>query len=294
MMLIKHTAQSGLALIIVLWMLALLSLLGLSYAHTNRAEIQLTRTAMNQAQARAIARAGIQLALHDLLRPPKNRQFPVDGRQFSPTSGTTLRVMDESGKIDLNKASKALLQSLLSNVLEDADRVNAITDAILDWRDGDNAKRLNGAEDDDYSRNAYGYEAKDGPFNSIGELALVMGMDQSLYSRLQTLITVHSMQARVRLSSAPRSVLLSLPDMTEDRVDTIMQTRASDPNASLAPLLPDTVRPYVFSAGYGNVFNITSEANINGMISRTRAVVLMKRSGNSPVTFLDWQEDLSL
>lgn len=285
--------QQGLALIIVLWMLALLSIIALSYSHMNRVETLLTKNTIATAKARALAKAGVQLGIYDLLKSPTDRQYPLDGRNFSASSGVQLSIIDETGKIDLNKASKELLISLFTYISADNEKAEALTDAVLDWRDRDNLKRVSGAESSDYRAAGLDYVPKDGFFNSIGEAAYVLGMNDALYQRLRPLITVHSMQSRVRLSSAPRNVLAALPGMTDDLVENIILTRSLEESNALAPLLPDSVRPYVFSAGNGNVFSITSEATIDGIIKRVRAIILMKRNGDKPITVLDWQENIT-
>lgn len=287
--------QGGIALLIVLWMLALLSIIALAYSGMTRMESQLTSNIVRDAKARALAESGFWLGVNDLIKAPDDRRFTADGTRInfgqSPEQKLFISILDETGKIDLNKTSDQLLESLLASTGIDAEQNPYLRDAILDWRDRDQLKRVNGAEDDDYEAAGYPYGAKDGAFNSVEELAQIAGMTRELYDKLQPLVTIHSMQARVRLSTAPRPVLLALPGMTEDLVDQIIAERTVNDTAILASILPDAVRPYVFTAGRGNVYTITSEANVSGMIARLQVTVLLKRAGNRPITILDWQEN---
>lgn len=287
--------QSGIALLIVLWMLALLSIIALAYSGMTRVEGQLTSNIVREASARALAESGFWLGVNDLIKAPDDRRFAPDGTrinlQQSLQQTLFISILDETGKIDLNKTSDQLLESLLASTGIDAGQNSYLRDAILDWRDRDQLKRVNGAEDDDYEAAGYPYGAKDGNFNSIEELSQIAGMTRDIYDKLQPLVTIHSMQGRVRLSTAPRSVLLALPAMTEDLVEQIIAERAINDTAILASILPDAVRPYVFTAGRGNVFTVTSEANVSGMIARLQVTVLLKRTGNRPITILDWQEN---
>ena len=54
-------------------------------------------------------------------------------------------------------------------------------DAIADFRDPDDLRRLNGAEDADYQSAGLKHGAKDGPFKAIEELQQVLGVDHDLY-----------------------------------------------------------------------------------------------------------------
>lgn len=77
--------------------------------------------------------------------------------------------------------------------LAEEDGLNLLQ-AILDWRDKDNLVRNHGAEDDDYQQLDYNYGAKDGLFNSLDELQLVMGMTTETYNKLKPALTIHSHQ----------------------------------------------------------------------------------------------------
>ena len=63
----------------------------------------------------------------------------------------TYSISDESGKINLNSltdASGLILDNLLVNRGVSKEQADTIVSSILDWRDPDEAVRLNGAESD--------------------------------------------------------------------------------------------------------------------------------------------------
>ncbi len=289
--------QQGIALVIVLWMLALMTIIALAFSGMTRTESLLSNNMIRSAQARAEAESGIWLAVNDLLKPNNNRRFAANGLpvqlRSDPDRKLTISILDESGKVDLNKASEQLLIGLISSAGIDFDQTNQIVDAILDWRDKDDLTRLNGAEDDDYKSNGYAYGAKDGTFNSIEEVMLIQGMDQSLYKKLQDLITVHSMQSRVRINSAPLGVLKALPGLSDEIIAEIITSRQNGETAIIPIVLPDSVKPLVFASGQGNLFSIISEAQVGGLTSRLKLTLARKRSGNKPITILDWQENVA-
>ncbi len=66
-------ARGCLALVTVLWVLALLSLIAASFNRTTRTEINLTRNLIEAAEAEALADAGVYQAIYALLHPSKVR-----------------------------------------------------------------------------------------------------------------------------------------------------------------------------------------------------------------------------
>ncbi len=289
----KH--QGGIALVIVLWMLALMTIIALAYSSMLRTETLLSNNMIRAAQARTEAEAGVWLTVKDILKPIKKRLLTTDGEshELHPISQHRLivSVQDESGKIDLNRASQQLLISLIKSTGTELEQASHVADAIIDWRDSDKLKRLNGAEDEDYESNGYSYGAKDGSFNSIGELRYVHGINPSLYEKLQALVTIHSMQPRVRLNAAPIGVLNALPEMTEELATRILAGRKKSVTVTIPPTLPASITPLVAVSGQGKVFSVTSEARVNGVTSRLRVIFALKKSTNKPVTILGWHEN---
>ena len=183
------------ALVLALWLLTLLTILAAGYGYAMRTETKLTIHSVELAEARAIAEAGVWLALADLLKPEPERQWRTDGTIYKLNFGKgqiRLRVQDEAGRIDLNSAHDFLLRGLLEKTAEPGDDVDYILNAILDWRDPDKLRRNPGAEDDDYAHAGYG--AKDAPFHSIEELRLVAGMTNDIFTGIYPALTLHSGQ----------------------------------------------------------------------------------------------------
>ena len=72
---IRSRCEKGIALVIVLWIVVLLSIMAASFAYSMRTETTLTTFAMERAQARALAEAGIAYAAQKLLiQPPRSRK----------------------------------------------------------------------------------------------------------------------------------------------------------------------------------------------------------------------------
>ena len=123
--------------------------------------------------------------------------------------------VDETSKIDLNSANEVLLKGPMMQVGElDVDAAARIVDAILDWRDPDDLRRPNGAEQADYLAAKLKSGPGNAPFVSVGEFGRVLGVTPELLERVSRSLTVYSRQAGINPATASRGVLLALPNAT--------------------------------------------------------------------------------
>ena len=205
--------QRGIALIAVLWVLVLLSLLAANLTQTSRTSRHLARNLASTAEARALADGGVYFAIAGLLEPSPERRLALDGTTYGLTLGAgrvLLRLRDERGKIDLNRAPRAVLAGLFAAIGHGEEGESSIVDAILDYRDADQNRRPKGAEDDDYLAAGHAYGARDGRFATVEELRRVLGMTEALYARVAEAVTVHGAR-RVNRATASALVLRALP-----------------------------------------------------------------------------------
>ncbi len=84
---------------------------------------------------------------------------------------------------------------------------------MIDWRTPKNTRSLNGATADDYRNAGYAWLPRGGPFQSVDELALVMGMTPQIFARVAPALTVYSHQRDFDLRVAPKEALLAVPGM---------------------------------------------------------------------------------
>ena len=68
----------------------------------------------------------------------------------------SIQIVDETGKLSLSRADPELLNVLFEEMGIDFSQARVLTDSLLDWTDGDELERLNGAEADDYGDDALG------------------------------------------------------------------------------------------------------------------------------------------
>lgn len=226
--------QRGLALVAVLWVVAILALIAAVFMRETRTEIALTRNLEEDAQAEALAEAGVNRAILVLLGLDMGFDptlpWRVDGTPFAlEYGGGTMQVsiQDEGGKIDLNRAGDAVLQGLFISVGVAPEAAQHLADAIADFRDADDLGHVNGAEDTDYARAGLPYDAKDAPFAATEELLEVLGMTPEIYARVAPSITVYSPRRDVNLATAPLAVLKALPYLSPERTQGILTQRTA-------------------------------------------------------------------
>ena len=291
----KIAYQKGIALVIVLLMLALLMVMAAGYSQTMRTETLITANLIHSAQAEALAEAGIWHSLAEMLKPQPDQTWKTDGSiyTFNFNQGIIrISIQDESGKIDLNTAGSELLYGLIRSVdVPETERL-ALLQAILDWRDRDNLVRTEGAEDADYRRLNFDYSAKDGPFNTPDELQLVMGMTPAIFKKMKPALTIYSHHPGIQPEVAPREALLAIPGIMPERVDEILQARAANPDPQTPMQFMGLDTKYL-SKARGYVFTITSEGIINDTHARLDVVVMLQRltTLDSPYSILSWRGD---
>lgn len=218
-----HPHSRGIALVIVLWSLVLLAVIATGFAADTRTETKLAHNMAETAKAEALAEAGVERAILELLKPAAERRLTVLDAPARFTFGggeILISLEDEGGKIDLNRAPDSLLRGLLTAAgIEDQDATRLVN-AIADFRDSDSQRRADGAEDDDYRAAGLGHEAKDRPFEDIEELKQVLGMTPELYARIAPALTVHSRSRRVNRKTASPLVLQALTGVDPTAPDT--------------------------------------------------------------------------
>lgn len=190
----------GAALLLVMWLIALLAALVGAFAFSARIEHLQGTTLSRGVVADQAARAGMEYAMTRLVETDANIAWIPDGRTYEwPFEGATvvLRIVDETGKVDLNAAEVPLLAALLRSAGAERGQANQVAGAIVDWRDEDILSQPGGgAEDPQYAEAGLPYGAKDAPFETVAEVQQVLGMTPALYAKLEPHLTVHSGQAQ--------------------------------------------------------------------------------------------------
>src|SRR4051794_14586872 len=258
-----RSSQDGIALIAVLWLTVLLTVIASGFAFSMRGEALAARNSLSVAQARAAADGAVERTAFELQRPRNiTDAWVADGQPHTWQEGDiaiTSVAVDESAKIDINTAADVLLKSLLQHVggLE-PEAAQHLLEAIADWRDADDLRRPNGAEEPEYRAAGLKYRPSNAPFDTIGELQRVLGMTPELLARVSGSLTVYSRQPGINTATASRDVLLALPLATPELVDTFLAQRADARGNKLPP--PPFPAAQGFAAGAIPVWRIRTQA----------------------------------
>jgi general secretion pathway protein K len=264
--------QRGIALVVVLWLVVLITVIGSSHARNTRIETSLAFNHVGTAQARALAEAGINRAIMELFVSNTDTRWALDGTAYQiqlDSGSVNVSIRDASGLLDLNKTDAPQLEAVLqaAGVKEAARR--QLIDVILDWRDKDHLRRLHGAEDNDYRHAGLNWGARDGPFANVDELRYVLGMTPELFERLAPYLTVFSSRSDVNLKYAPSWLFSALTN----------SEREADSNLAIK----DTQ-----SAG---PFHILAWATSNsGSRASLEAVLSIAQTDEQPYRMLSWHE----
>jgi general secretion pathway protein K len=298
----------GFALVLVLWVLSLLTIMAGSFALTMRRESTIVAGIKDNAGAIAAAEAGVAYAEMMLLHPEQNKKWRADGNIYQVGFGSTkirLRLLSESGKIDINNANQALLQSIFAQAQLDEEKQAKLIGAILDWRDQDDLLNMDGAEKKEYQDAGLKYQPRNKPFQSLEELQMVLGMDERLYNWLESFITVYAGRQGIDLKLASAQVLSLIPGLDTSLIETYVATRLESTKNDLpAPEFPASAIRGA-SSGANEVVTIVSDAL---MADETNALVVatvtksgigqsgaLEEDGNNAAPFkvLKWQRNPS-
>jgi general secretion pathway protein K len=227
-------------LLSVLWGLALLAAIATSFISAGSTSYRLARNALEAAEVDVAAEAAMNRVVLGLLDPNPERRWRTDGvARLIEFDGTRMqvRVQDELGRIDLNNADGTLLVGLFKSIGLDAQAASALVDKILDWRDSSGLKRLNGAKDPEYRAAGFPYHPRNGPFQSVDELKLVMDMTPELFRRVETALTVYSGRPSFDPQVATPEALRALPTMDAQKVATLVGSRNGASATAGIPLI---------------------------------------------------------
>jgi type II secretory pathway component PulK len=175
--------NKGLVIIAVLWMVVVLMVMTAILGRKSRLDMKVCLARTEAVRCKWACRAGIEKAMAVLNEDETENDSLLDlwsenEEDFNDIMldrcWFTVRVIDESSKLNINAATKEQLLGL-------PDMVEDIADAIIDWRDSDDMPSGAGVESGYYESLTYGYIARNGPFRTLRELLLVKDVTEELF-----------------------------------------------------------------------------------------------------------------
>jgi len=287
-------SQRGIALVIVLWILLLITISTGAYTLMARMDQLEAHTVISSTRARMAAESGINLAVLGLRDPDETTRLVPDGRPYLYRVQDVMvevAVTDERGKVDINSADEETLLNLLAGNGLEEDKAITLAAAILDWTDTDEIERANGAELGSYESLGLGAGPGNRPFLMIEEILQVLGMPWDLYQKIEPGLTVFSESKTPDPAYAPLEALLALPDMTEeDARNFIEQRQSEEATTGAGAALPSG--QVAMARGRGLTYSVLAKATLpNGIWDQVEATIRL--GGNSqglPYKVLRWRE----
>ncbi len=282
-----NSADRGFTMIVVLWVIALLTLILMGFLRSAGTHTGIAANAVTSARAEALSDAGIHLGVLDLIQASGTgtvaaataRNFVTKTCRAGPGETISIRIQDTAGRVDLNAASQTLLAALLAGVGASATDAAAGAAAIVDFRDRDNEPLPGGAEAAAYAASGLKISAKNAPFDTVEELEHVFGFTLPRIKALLPHITVHSGIAGVDPSAASPSLMSLL------QAGSLIVSPAGPGPSGQAGRLPTEFA----GTSPRQTFIVTSAAETqNGGRSAREAIVDLS-SGRTPnYTFRTW------
>lgn len=203
--------RRGVALLVVLWLVAALSfgiLAGVRSVKAHLADLGLERQRLRAHAVLQGALGVVALALRG--EPAWARGYArltvrLDGQDV------LIEVVPSIGLVDPNVASDELLQALFARVggLDDGS-AKAMAVRVRDWIDPDDQPGgLGGAEAAQYRAAGWPVPPRNGRVEAIAELRDLFGMTRALYETIEKFMGTHG-SAKIDLGSAPPSLVDAL------------------------------------------------------------------------------------
>jgi general secretion pathway protein K len=249
----KPTQQSGMALLMVLMIFAMVSIVATGIIQSQSADIQRITNRLGTQQARAFAdgaesvvRTGLYLDWdndpdidHYLEEWTVERTFPMElGTVF-------VRISDLQGRFNLNwlhpkAANRTVWWQRLRNLLKRLEVDPIVANYVSDWMDETSQA------DDTYLSQDPPYRAAYRICKHTSELMLIEGVTTEIYQQLLPYVTCLPMDTQLNINTASASVLSALDSrMTVSEAEQVISARDKNGIAAVADFLAlDAVSTY--------------------------------------------------
>jgi general secretion pathway protein K len=255
--------KEGAALMVSLWILAILSLIVGSFAFEVNLEGMLVSHKRKRFRAEMMAYSGLEYAKAILDKREKANELEIEEMDEDPdgfmqaalyiqrglSTSSTIEFEDGgSFTVTLESAEAGRNVNLLTrdqwlDIFEMANVPSTdwetMIDCLTDWIDPNDLHQLDGAESDDPFYEEAGYPVKNGPLDSVEELLLVKGWGPDiLYGKpadedtdeifgIYDILTVWG-DGKVNLNTASEDLLLSFSEYEDWELQSVFERRMGD------------------------------------------------------------------
>jgi general secretion pathway protein K len=300
-----RTQEKGIALIMTLWVLVLLTAVAMSFTFSSRRGSASTRNLKEDTQAYYLSLSAYEEVIAYLLADQdptvdfidEQGNFRTDLQRPAFTTPSIegaeveVRLTDEESRLNINTLDNEQLDRLFEEIGVTVEERQPLVDALLDWRDPDDEHHLSGAEDEYYE--AFGYNTKDKPLDMPEELLLVKGFTPGHmyggddFKPLERLITTYS--SGVNVNTVPEEALHILG--LDDRSISTLLTHRTAPGGT--QMIPSQMAAFGKTASSHFRIQVVSRMTGNPLAVRITSVVRRDFGPQGPVmTTIYWKEDI--
>jgi general secretion pathway protein K len=301
-------SQRGFVIIAVLWILVALSALATVFSVYLTNSARALGAADIGVQTDAVMSASLELTAYQLLSADEKSRPAQGSFRFKLDDAEALvTYTSEAARVDLNNASKEMLDGLFQVLGVEQKAAGELADRIVGWRtqpksNGAANAAPNPAKDEGslYLAAGLSYGPRGAPFAHVNELSLVLGATPAIVERVLPFVTVFSKSADIDVLLAPPEVVAAVPGMTPEVLNNFLKQRASLPRdqkalaAALGPAkdaasLPDSRAFRVMTTlRFSNGRRTSSEAVISLGSSQGKDAT----DGKEPYRILSWQDQV--
>jgi type II secretory pathway component PulK len=233
--------QQGFVLAMTLWMLAAIMVAATIFSERVRQAVNLAQQQQDHTnalldikstQAEIMFRLGVTpISVYGLGNDPEGKNIALDNRLYRGLGKTTVQLQDDRGLLNLNIAGDPQLLRMLAIANVPPETRGMLIDTLRDYTDEDSIKRINGAEEPEYRALGLPPPRNEKLLTPFEARNIIGWRDQpQLWENnyLPDLTTVSSSVA-INPNTAPKEVLETLPGVTSDIADAIIEARQLKP-----------------------------------------------------------------
>jgi general secretion pathway protein K len=288
-----ESQERGFILVVVLWILAALAALATSYlVYVDNAAFA-TQVNDDRLRIQNAISSGVELTAYQLLAGPDETR-PPQGAFTVRLAHSTINVsfVSESARIDLNVAPEGLLEGLFAAVGATRPQAASFADHVIGWRKKADPTGQTGREVEGYKEAGLNYAPRQGPFQNVLELPLVLGIPPYIVARVLPLVTVYSGNGQIDARVASPEVLSALPGMAPEQLQKFLTQRAQSQGDSQALLRLLGSAAMWANAGQNPAVRVQLQIRLdNGRIARAEVVIMVFRGETEPFRVLSWRDD---
>lgn len=288
---VGHARQRGIALITAVLIVAIVATVA---AHLSLGQQVWVRQAQNlndRAQADTVTKAAFQWAMLILDEDAKKTQGTDNltedwARPLPPLpveSGAIQgQIVDAQGLFNLNNMLRnnapsqpdiGVFQRLLRNIGLDP----VLSEAVVDWLDGDSQTRPAGAEDSEYLTLQPPYRAANQLIQSVEELRLIRGFDAAAVEKLRPLVAALPKATAININTASAPLLSALfPNLPLSTAQQLVAARDKTPFKDVGQLIAQAgqaTAPNLTLAVTSDYFVVVVETQFGRLARRSQALV---------------------